>query len=193
LVPALLAACFARCCTAPLCSLIYHCVHLLSLPSLPLCLPRRPQPCCRALQFYVRRPDAGAGRLFFSLRDSRICTNLSSVASLLDVNGLGHGYGARVRTASKIRGHPWLHGPQIHGLGQFFSVVIVLHLAIHPLPPVHPLGRPTVLLSASLLYSHFSVGLDPVSPPLFHSLSLSRSRYSSIASPRRVAFTSPDS
>jgi hypothetical protein len=34
-VPALRAACFARCCTAPLCSLIYHCVHLLSLPSLP--------------------------------------------------------------------------------------------------------------------------------------------------------------
>ena len=52
-VPALLAACFARCCTAPLCSLIYHCVHLLSLPSLSHCLPLRSQPCCRVLQFYV--------------------------------------------------------------------------------------------------------------------------------------------
>ena len=28
-VPALRAACFARCCTAPLRSLIYHCVHVL--------------------------------------------------------------------------------------------------------------------------------------------------------------------
>ena len=31
-VPALLAACLARCCTAPLCSLIYHCIHLLLSP-----------------------------------------------------------------------------------------------------------------------------------------------------------------
>jgi hypothetical protein len=54
-VPALLASCRVRCCCsllAPLCSLIYHCVHLHPLTSLPLWLPRRlPQPCCRALQF----------------------------------------------------------------------------------------------------------------------------------------------
>ena len=73
-VPALLAACFARCCTAPLCSLIYHCVHLLSLPSLSLYLPLRSQPCCRDFQFYVSPEPALLVVCLSSLRDSRICT-----------------------------------------------------------------------------------------------------------------------
>ena len=72
-VPALRAACFARCCTAPLRSLIYHCVYLLSLLSLSLCLPRRSQPCCRGLQFYAGPKPALVVRLA-SLRVSRICT-----------------------------------------------------------------------------------------------------------------------
>ena len=84
-VPALRAACFARCCTAPLRSLIYHCVHLLSLLSLSLCLPRRSHPCCRDLQFYAG-PKPALVVCLASLRDS--------CYALLDVNGLGHGYGA---------------------------------------------------------------------------------------------------
>jgi hypothetical protein len=68
--PALRAACFARCCTAPLCSLICHRVHLLPLPSLSLFLPRRSQPCCRALQFYID-PMPALVVCFSSLRDSR--------------------------------------------------------------------------------------------------------------------------
>jgi hypothetical protein len=78
--PALRAARFARCCTTPPCSLIYHCVHLLSLPSLSLVLPRRSKPCCRALQFYVG-PLPALVVCFSSLRDSRTCTNLSFVGS----------------------------------------------------------------------------------------------------------------
>ena len=72
-VPALRAARFARCCTAPLCSLICHCVHLLSLPSLSLYLPLRSQPCCRDFQFYVG-PEPALVVCLSSLRDSRICT-----------------------------------------------------------------------------------------------------------------------
>jgi hypothetical protein len=104
-VPALRAACFARCCTAPLCSLIYHCVHLLathllSLPSLSLFLPRRSQPCCHALQFYVGQMPALVV-CFSSLRDSRICTDLNFVVSSARrlssmVNGLCHGYNGTV-------------------------------------------------------------------------------------------------
>jgi hypothetical protein len=82
-IPALLAACFARCCTAPLCSLIYHCVHLLSLPSLSLFLPRRSQPCCRALQFYVLRRARITRMALISfspkfqttIRSARVCSN----------------------------------------------------------------------------------------------------------------------
>ena len=94
-VPALLAACFARCCTAPLCSLICHCVHLLSLPSLSLCLPRRSQPCCRVLQFYVGPKPALV--VCFLPSVIRVHAQIWSLwFPLLDVNGLGHGYGGMV-------------------------------------------------------------------------------------------------
>jgi hypothetical protein len=99
-VPALRAARFARCCAAPLCPLIYHCVHLLPLPSLSLVLPRRSQPCCRVLQFYVGRLPALVV-WFSSLRDSRTCTNLGAVVSSA----------RRQWPRSWLRSVAWLHGP----------------------------------------------------------------------------------
>jgi hypothetical protein len=92
-VPALRAACFARCCTAPLRSLIYHCVYLLSLLSLTPCLPRRSPPCCRVLQFYVGpKPALVVCFLPSVIREHAQVWPLWF--PLLDVNGLGHGYGA---------------------------------------------------------------------------------------------------
>jgi hypothetical protein len=92
-VPALRAAYFARCCTAPLRSLIYHCVHLLPLLSLSLCLPRRSPPCCRVVQFYVGPQPALV--VCFLPSVIRIHAQVRSLwFPLLDVNGLGHGYGA---------------------------------------------------------------------------------------------------
>ena len=100
-VPALRAARFASCCTAPLCSLIYHCVHLLSLLSLSLCLASPSFTALLPCPSVLRRPEAGAGRLFSSLRDSRICTILICVV-----------FSARRQWPRQwLRSVAWPHGP----------------------------------------------------------------------------------
>ena len=70
----------ARAAVTPLRTLIYHCVPLLSLLSLSLCLPLRSQPCCRDLQFYAGPKPALVVRLA-SLRVSRICTTCDLLCS----------------------------------------------------------------------------------------------------------------
>ena len=98
-VPALRAACFARCCTAPLRSLIYHCVHLLlsshSLSVFPVVHS------LVAVTSSSTSARAGAGRLFSSLRDSRICTIFICVVSSA----------RRQWPRPWLRSVAWLHGP----------------------------------------------------------------------------------
>ena len=129
--PALRAARFARCCTAPLRSLICHCVHLLSLLSLSLCLPLRSQPCCRDLQFYAGPKPALVVRLA-SLRVSRICTmcdllcSTSMAKAMVTERGMITFVQAHVDIISVLTWHP-THG-QLSGSSQSISFCGFLHL-----------------------------------------------------------------